>query len=143
MFHVLLPVDTNVDSALASVESVLELPDASDTVTVTVLHVREEPDRTGGDGMTIRAEDLYEEGKFPESVTKAAALLEDHGVDVERRQETGTPAELIVDVADELGATRIVMAGRKRTPVGKVLFGSVSQSVLLLADVPVTMVGAT
>ena len=49
----------------------------------------------------------------------------------------GSPAEEIVDVADELGARYVVIGGRKRSPVGKAVFGSVTQSVLLTADRPV------
>lgn len=142
MFRVLLAVDTDIERALSSAQAVLDLPDASDAVRVTLLHVREDPDLAGGDGMDISAEDLYEVDEFPESITRAAALLEEHGVDVDKRQETGDPADVIVDVADELGAERIVITGRKRTPVGKVLFGSVSQSVLLSTSLPVTVVGA-
>jgi len=50
--------------------------------------------------------------------------------------------EAILETAEEIGAERIVMAGHRRTPVGKVLFGSVTQSVLLHSDVPVTVIAA-
>lgn len=52
----------------------------------------------------------------------------------------GIPTEEIVDVADELDARYVVIGGRKRSPVGKAVFGSVTQSVLLTADRPVVTV---
>jgi hypothetical protein len=62
------------------------------------------------------------------------------GVAVEKRRVHGEPAEEILTAADEISADRIVMCGRKKTPVGKVLFGSVTQSVLLNAETPVTVI---
>jgi nucleotide-binding universal stress UspA family protein len=52
------------------------------------------------------------------------------------------PAAGIVEVADQLGADRILVGGRDRTPAGKAVFGSVAQQVLLTADCPVTYVRA-
>lgn len=49
----------------------------------------------------------------------------------------GDPADEIVEYAHDQGARYIVVAGRKRSPVGKALFGSVVQSVLLSAECPV------
>lgn len=50
---------------------------------------------------------------------------------------TGSPAEEIVRYAERQDARYIVVAPRKRTPTGKVLFGSVAQSILLSAECPV------
>lgn len=49
----------------------------------------------------------------------------------------GEPAEEIVSEADRLDARYVVVGGRKRSPAGKVLFGSTTQAVLLSADRPV------
>ncbi|WP_306061662.1 universal stress protein [Natronococcus wangiae] len=49
----------------------------------------------------------------------------------------GDPADEIVDYAADEGASYLVVAGRKRSPVGKALFGSVVQSILLNASCPV------
>ncbi|MFC6765004.1 universal stress protein [Natrinema soli] len=43
----------------------------------------------------------------------------------------------MVDVAHELDVDMIALGGRKQTPVGKALFGSVAQAVLLNAARPV------
>lgn len=52
----------------------------------------------------------------------------------------GEPVAEIVDLADELDASYVVVGGRRRTPVGKAVFGSVTQAVLLNADRPVVTV---
>lgn len=46
----------------------------------------------------------------------------------------GNPSEEVVDYADDVGARYIVVGGRARSPTGKALFGSVSQSILLKSD---------
>ena len=51
-----------------------------------------------------------------------------------------TIAEELLKVADEAGATMIVIGMRHRTPVGKLLMGSVAQRVLLDSKVPVLAV---
>ncbi|WP_135303947.1 universal stress protein [Haloarcula amylovorans] len=49
----------------------------------------------------------------------------------------GDPAEEIADHADEIDARYVVVGGRKRSPTGKALFGSVTQKVLFDSPVPV------
>lgn len=70
-------------------------------------------------------------------------LLEDAGVGYSVRGEVDDDtAQGIIDIANRLGADRILVGGRNRTPAGKVVFGSVSQQVLLNANCPVTYVRA-
>ena len=48
----------------------------------------------------------------------------------------GEPAPSIVDYAEEVDARFIVLGGRDRSPAGKAVFGSTTQSVLLETDRP-------
>lgn len=52
----------------------------------------------------------------------------------------GYPAREITEYADEQDARYVVIGGRKQSPVGKVLFGSVAQAILLEAERPVVSV---
>lgn len=52
----------------------------------------------------------------------------------------GQPAEEVVQYAREQDARYIVLGSGNRSPVGKAVFGSVVQSVLLNADQPVVIV---
>lgn len=56
------------------------------------------------------------------------------------RGRVGEPGRQIVAEADRRAARYLVIGGRKRTPVGKAVFGSVTQSVLLTAERPVITV---
>ena len=138
MFRVLLPVDSNEDHALAAARVVTSFPDVANSISVTVLNVEKEIDVSDSGGR-VTSEDWYDETDLPESVVRTVAQLEDAGVETEVRREHGDPATAIVQVANEIGADRIIMITRKRTPTGKVLFGSVTQSVLLNSTVPVTV----
>lgn len=51
--------------------------------------------------------------------------------DFEAVGRVGDVVSSVVDVAEDHGARYLVIGGRKRTPVGKAVFGSATQSVLL------------
>lgn len=52
----------------------------------------------------------------------------------------GDAADQIVEYAVDNDASYLVVGGRRRSPVGKALFGSVTQEVLLNAPIPVVTV---
>lgn len=49
-------------------------------------------------------------------------------------------AESLLELADEVGASMLVLGSRKRRPIGKLLLGSVVQQVLYHAQIPVLVV---
>jgi nucleotide-binding universal stress UspA family protein len=51
-------------------------------------------------------------------------------------------AEAVLDVVSGVDAELLVIGARRRTPVGKLIMGSVTQSIILHADVPVLVVKA-
>jgi nucleotide-binding universal stress UspA family protein len=67
--------------------------------------------------------------------------LQEAGIAVEHVSRVGDPAAAILDVAEEVDADHIVLGGRKRSPARSLLFGSVTQAVLLDADRPVSVTG--
>jgi nucleotide-binding universal stress UspA family protein len=79
-----------------------------------------------------------------EQLERVHALL--HTTDVEhdlRHLVRGKdPVHDVLDVADEIEADLIVIGIRRRTPVGKLVLGSNSQSILLEASIPVLAVKA-
>lgn len=73
----------------------------------------------------------------------ARAEVESAGLEVEVRQTVAPDVgDAVVSVASELDADLVVVALRRRTPVGKLLMGSVAQRILLKADCPVLAVKA-
>lgn len=60
-----------------------------------------------------------------------------------RTRVTGqSPAEDLIEVANDAGADFIVIGLRRRSPVGKLIMGSNAQQILLGADCPVIAVKA-
>ncbi|MEG9194229.1 MAG: universal stress protein [Candidatus Methanoglobus sp.] len=84
-----------------------------------------------------------------EEIDKGEALLQwagelarKAGVDYETKLlvRGKEPAEDIIEFADEIRASLIVIGVRKRRPAGKLLFGSVAQEVILYSSQPVICV---
>ena len=140
VYRILLALEGGNDNEKGDIEeTITSLPIEGDGVEVTVLNVFEEFDAID-EGGEISSEELYDPTELPQQVTDAATAFEATGLTVETRREHGDPTESILSVANEIDADMIALGGRKQTPVGKVIFGSTTQSVLLGADRPVLVV---
>lgn len=125
MTHVVLAVDDDEDRAVLQAERIAELDWSPDGVQVTVVHV-------------------FTDNKEGASVSQfgpareARDVLEAAGIDVTLDERSGRPGEAIVRYAEEEApADLICVGGQKRSPAGKAMFGSVSQSVMLDTALPV------
>lgn len=80
----------------------------------------------------------------PEKLNQIRRQLDYANVDYDIRQPLRgqDPADEIVQTATDLGAALIVIGLRKRSPVGKMIFGSTAQVILLDAECPVLSVKA-
>lgn len=67
-------------------------------------------------------------------------VLSDVDVDVEAVGRVGDRKDEILETADEHGCDHIFIAGRKRSPTGKAVFGDLTQKVILDFEGAVTVV---
>lgn len=139
MYHVLIPVDSNDEGARAAISATERIAAEGASVRATVLTVLKEFE-VNEEGGAVDSDKLYEQMDPPTILGDTKTALEERGIETDTRWEHGEPAERIVEIGTELDVDDILLTGRKRSPVGKVLFGSVAQSVLLHADRPVTFV---
>jgi nucleotide-binding universal stress UspA family protein len=71
------------------------------------------------------------------------ARLQQHNINVDAEQHEGPAAEVIVQRAQALGVSLILMTTHGRSGLGRVVFGSVADSVLRHATCPVLLVRVT
>ncbi|WP_225335191.1 universal stress protein [Halomicrobium urmianum] len=129
MYQIVAGIDTSEERAAAAADAITDLPLEDDSVRVTLLHAFDD------DGEEVPVEEVP-------SVQRARNALDEAGIEATCAGATGDPADAIMERADDVDADMIVVAGRKRTPAGKVLFGSVTQSVILGTDRPVFVCSA-
>jgi len=130
MYRVLMPVDSSESRGAAQAGAVTALPSAGEDVVVTLLYAFEDTDR--------------ERETAPRQIPGGSVAydqLQAAGVAVEQVSRVGDPAAEILAVAEEVDADHILLGGRKRSPARSLLFGSVTQAVLLDADRPVSVTG--
>lgn len=140
MFRILLPVEPTGAENRALAEAIVEMPLDRSKLEVVVLSVFEEQNIQDLDGGRLSSEEVFEMTDDPEGLETTAAYLEEHDIKTTKRREHGKPAQEILKIADDEGVQRIVMGGSKRSRVGKAVFGSVTQTVLLNSETPVTIV---
>ncbi|AHG01590.1 hypothetical protein HALLA_04115 (plasmid) [Halostagnicola larsenii XH-48] len=121
MTTILLSIDTDVARAKAQAESLISLPIETAETNVVLYHV-------------FRADDEGADANALKSVAEAKRRLEKEGFDIEVSQSSGDATRNILEKAEEIDADIISLAGRKRSPTGKALFGSVTQNVILKSD---------
>mgnify|MGYP006283328971 FL=1 len=124
MTDIVLAVDDDEERARSSAQGVASLDWDTDSVTISVLHVF--VDNPEGASVTQIG-----------AARTAREVLEAEGIDANLAERSGDPATQIIEFVEDENADAIALAGRNRTPAGKAMFGSVSQSVMLDSDVPV------
>jgi len=130
MKDIIMGVDESEERINAQIRTIKRLPLDKESVNVTVIHILSE----NPEGAT--ASQIW-------PIRHATEELEDIGFEVEKIATVGSPSAVITTVAEDRDARLISVAGRKRSPSGKVLFGSTSQSILLGTDIPVLVSGAS
>lgn len=81
---------------------------------------------------------------YDDQLAELTARLERSGArcSIRRESRPKNPADELMDAAQELAADMIVIGLRRRSPTGKLLFGSTAQRVLLEAECDVLAVKA-
>lgn len=133
MYRVVVPVDNDEARSRRQAEFVASLPDADRSVEAVLTHVLLGEERAA-------PADMRNPSRV-RTVRQVREHLEERGVDVTVGEASMPPADGILELAEEVDADLIVMGGRKRSPSGKALFGSVTQSVILDGDIPVVVTG--
>ncbi|WP_435347575.1 universal stress protein [Haloarchaeobius sp. HRN-SO-5] len=135
--HLLVPVDGSPESE-AAVERAVRIAEQDDAA-LTFLHVVD----TAVLGLDARVEAIIDNLEAEAQRLLEEAVEEAHAVGIEpvdRRIESGSPAETILDVADETGADLVVVGSHGRTGLDRFLLGSVSERVVRRAPVSVLVV---
>lgn len=122
-----------------------DLADKYDTQ-LEILHVLpqdlfEERQTNISNQSTTDATYTIEDGR-KDAADVAAAIAEatlDSTSNIETAGRVGTAAKEILQHVDETDPEYLVIGGRKKSPVGKAIFGSTTQSILLQAELPVTV----
>ena len=138
MTHVLVPLDGS-DGAEASLAYALDLfPEGR----FTLLAVVDPTSGFSGAGAPGTSEVWYRNARrqATEHLDGSRATAEERGVEVTTAVETGRPARVIVEYADEHDVDHVVMGTQGREGVSRLLTGSVAEGVVRHATVPVTVV---
>ncbi|WP_336360660.1 universal stress protein [Haladaptatus sp. ZSTT2] len=133
-YRVLLPIDTDEQSALSQAHYVNSLPNATETVMVTLTHVLH--------GTELEASRELQSAQRVGAVQAAHEWLTEHNIEAEIRDvdHPYPPRDGILALADKINVDAIVLSGRKRSAVESVLFGSVVQTILRNTTRPVVIV---
>jgi Universal stress protein UspA and related nucleotide-binding proteins len=127
--QILLTVDNDLSQAEAQIAAIEDMAEVADGMKAFVLHVF---------GENLEGASVHQVA----AVKEAKDRLETTGVSVELLESSGDPASEIIEHAEERGVDQICVGGRKRSPAGKVLFGSVTQEVILGTTRPVLVCGS-
>lgn len=140
MYTILLPVDADGTNVEDAIDVITSLPADPEEINVVVLNVFKSFSVSDSEGGVVESEEIFDEDETPAGVERAVLLLKEHGIEPSIRREHGNVTETINNVAEKVDADQLIMAGRRRSPVGKALFGSTAQGVLQVVNRPVTIV---
>lgn len=121
MYTILLCVDRDGNQTQGQIETIADLPHGADELHVIVYHVfTNNPEGASAQQLS--------------TVKTATTYLEEREIETEINESSGDPVAEIIDAAAEFDVDLICLGGRKRSPAGKAIFGSVTQGVILNSD---------
>ncbi len=140
--HVLIPVDRSPHSENAFEYVLAEMAEP----TITLLHVIDpvavwgygDDDSFDLDG--YRREEQRRREQADQLLSEYRNKAMDRGLRAETVVELGKPSRRILEAIEEFDIDHIVMGSRGRSGIGRVLLGSVAETVMRRSSVPVTIV---
>ncbi|USZ67640.1 universal stress protein [Halorussus salilacus] len=137
---VLVPVDGSEQSETALEYALEEFPDAN----ITAINVLDPIDAgyNAPVGVPGGSENWYENAKAQSETLLEGAqeTADEYGTTLETATEMGRPSSVIVEYAEEEGFDQIIMGSHGRSGVSRILLGSVAETVVRRATMPVTVV---
>ena len=125
MGELLLAIDEDEERVKRQIQTLINrIPEVAASRPVTVLYVFSE-NPAGASVAQIQSARIAED------------RLQEAGISVTLTERSGDPATEILEYTKQADVDLICLAGRKRSPTGKALFGSVTQDVILRTKLPV------
>lgn len=121
------------DDAQQVVTEAVSLADAFDDE-LHVVNVREYSDLKGGAEGDTNVDRRSVQQQVEDNAARLASSVTNDFTPIGL---IGKPASEIVSYAESVDASYLVISGRKQSPVGKAMFGSTTQQILLNASCPV------
>ncbi|APW99130.1 universal stress protein UspA [Halobiforma lacisalsi AJ5] len=139
MARVLVPFDDS-DPARDALEYAFELFPCGEFVALTVVDTSSVPfiPSSSTDDTDDQLEELL--GEASERLETAGAIAAEHDRPLETDVAIGSPAQQIIECAEENDLDHVVMGSHGRSGVTRILLGSVAEVVVRHSSVPVTVV---
>lgn len=128
MYQVVMGVGPDDASVPDKVAAVADLPEATESVAVIVVHATDDPDADVTD---------------VDSVAETLAACRKADIRAEAVGVAADPTDAVLSTAEERDADCVCVGGRRRSPAGKLQLKTGAKEVILRADSPVVVAGRT
>ncbi|SEV86022.1 universal stress protein [Natrinema salifodinae] len=138
--RILVPFDDS-EPARQALDHAFELFPDGEFVVLTVVDTTSLPfipnaaSEGGGDEET---QELL--GEAAARIEVAESIADEHGIEIETQARLGTPAQEVLEYAENRPVDHIVIGSHGRSGVARILLGSVAEVVVRHSPVPVTVV---
>jgi nucleotide-binding universal stress UspA family protein len=139
MKEVLVPIDGS-ECSLRAVSYLVDAAARGTRPRIHIVNVHAPLPTEIGQFVARSAIDDFQQERTTSALVGARTRLSAAGIPFEEHAEVGSPAQKIVELAEEIGCDHIVMGTHGRAAFAEVLVGSTTLKVLHLTKLPVVLV---